>query len=411
MRTATLLLAVLLTVIPVTGNSQTTTHLSTDMTSDGERLGNSVFLIETEIDRLNDRSQILKRREFQLKQAQNRLDLELKKLPNVKDELVNLNKKLTELKSSFSGVDRRTVDQEDSRALNGARGAPEPRLVPDQPSLLPRGSADHTVPDAASAAPPVAPLSSETTSRGPDVTYFCAVLQDDESSLDKLRKIESDADSLQWDIYMKKSKLREIDYQADSITQMLAREMGLEIPAEPSPEGVPESDWEPESVYERVKLLLSDIENELLGLDRYRSGVEQNCENLKTRIASLLTATGDDLREVDRELTQYARDLREAYQKASEQAGIDDLLNWAIIAMILAMVALYCSLLTFRKDLADAIIEDRTLLEVLSMGFLMLTVIILGTGRLLSVESLAALLGTIAGYIFGRRVEGEADDE
>ena len=44
------------------------------------------------------------------------------------------------------------------------------------------------------------------------------------------------------------------------------------------------------------------------------------------------------------------------------------------------------------------------LIEILSMGFLLLTVIMLGTGKLLTGESLAALLGTIAGYIFGRKV-------
>ena len=41
------------------------------------------------------------------------------------------------------------------------------------------------------------------------------------------------------------------------------------------------------------------------------------------------------------------------------------------------------------------------------MGFLLLTVIILGTGKLLQSEGLAALLGTIAGYIFARKAEEE----
>ena len=43
------------------------------------------------------------------------------------------------------------------------------------------------------------------------------------------------------------------------------------------------------------------------------------------------------------------------------------------------------------------------------MGFLLVTIIILGTGKLLRGESLAALLGTIAGYIFARKAaEGMA---
>ena len=42
--------------------------------------------------------------------------------------------------------------------------------------------------------------------------------------------------------------------------------------------------------------------------------------------------------------------------------------------------------------------------QVITVAFLLLTVIILGTSGKLAAESLGTLLGTIAGYIFGRKL-------
>jgi hypothetical protein len=74
--------------------------------------------------------------------------------------------------------------------------------------------------------------------------------------------------------------------------------------------------------------------------------------------------------------------------------------------MIAAIVLLFLSLRLFKDGLATAIVNERTMIELLSMGFLLLTLIILGTGKQLQENTLGTLLGTVAGYIFGRK-EGE----
>jgi hypothetical protein len=82
-------------------------------------------------------------------------------------------------------------------------------------------------------------------------------------------------------------------------------------------------------------------------------------------------------------------------------------INWwlvfAVFGMIVAIVLLFVMLRFLSDDLALLIVRERVLIEVVSMGFLLLTVIILGTAKLLQAEGLAALLGTIAGYIFARK--------
>ena len=118
--------------------------------------------------------------------------------------------------------------------------------------------------------------------------------------------------------------------------------------------------------------------------------------------------------------TTIERDQKEQFRRRLEselvkrddlitQLGINKTLVWAVFAMIFVMGILFWSLRFLPNSLALIIIEQRVLVEVLSMGFLLVTIIILGTGKLLRGESLAALLGTIAGYIFARKAaEGMA---
>ena len=71
--------------------------------------------------------------------------------------------------------------------------------------------------------------------------------------------------------------------------------------------------------------------------------------------------------------------------------------------MIAALVVLFVSVGFFNQSIAEKMIENRSLVEVMSMAFILLTIIILGTGGKIGNEALGALLGTIAGYIFGRQ--------
>ena len=95
--------------------------------------------------------------------------------------------------------------------------------------------------------------------------------------------------------------------------------------------------------------------------------------------------------------------MTRAYSDYATRGTLNKYLVTAIVLMIVAMVALYFSLRLFKPEFAKTIIRHRLLIELLSMGFLLLTVIILGTVRILNTAALAALLGTMAGYIFARK--------
>ena len=74
-----------------------------------------------------------------------------------------------------------------------------------------------------------------------------------------------------------------------------------------------------------------------------------------------------------------------------------------IAGMIIAVVIMYLSLIFSNKcETVKDILAKRTFVEVVSISFILLTMIILGTGELIKGETLGALLGTIAGYVFGK---------
>lgn len=97
--------------------------------------------------------------------------------------------------------------------------------------------------------------------------------------------------------------------------------------------------------------------------------------------------------------------INESMRLRTEQKdALDKGLVWAIYGMIFALLLLFIGLRFFPADTAAKLIENRSLVEIISMAFILLTIIILGTGDKLGKETLGTLLGTIAGYIFGQKM-------
>lgn len=84
------------------------------------------------------------------------------------------------------------------------------------------------------------------------------------------------------------------------------------------------------------------------------------------------------------------------------QQVVDSKLINAVYFMIAALIILFSGLYFFKMEVSQMIIQKRSLVEVISMAFMLITIIILGTGGKIGNETLGTLLGTIAGYIFGR---------
>ena len=94
-------------------------------------------------------------------------------------------------------------------------------------------------------------------------------------------------------------------------------------------------------------------------------------------------------------------------QEEKRRTQIDQSLVYAVYGMIVVLLLLFLSLKVFSDDVAQSLIEKRSLVEVTGMAFMLITIIILGTGEKLSKEILGTLLGTIAGYVFARGTENK----
>jgi len=98
------------------------------------------------------------------------------------------------------------------------------------------------------------------------------------------------------------------------------------------------------------------------------------------------------------------KELLQSMKLQNEQKKtIDQGLVYAIYLMIIVLVSLFLIIKFIPSDVANAMIQKRSIVEVVSMAFMLITIIILGTGDRIGKETLGTLLGTIAGYIFGRR--------
>lgn len=108
---------------------------------------------------------------------------------------------------------------------------------------------------------------------------------------------------------------------------------------------------------------------------------------------------------VKRERQTVANQIQARTEKRESQKDtVNRTMIWAVIMMIVAIVLSFAALALYKAPLSLAVVEERTFVDLLSMGFLLVTVIVLGTGQFLDKQAIGTLLGTIAGYIFTRRL-------
>ena len=105
-----------------------------------------------------------------------------------------------------------------------------------------------------------------------------------------------------------------------------------------------------------------------------------------------------------------ARETINSISTALETRKIKDLqvdarLDGAVLYMIIALALLFISTRFFQPNIQAIIFQQRTLVEMVGLGFLLLTIIILGTDGKLDESVLGTLLGTVGGYIFGQQVQ------
>jgi uncharacterized protein YhaN len=154
---------------------------------------------------------------------------------------------------------------------------------------------------------------------------------------------------------------------------------------------------------------LEDLRSNLHDAESAQKAITEKLSVLDDTIKSLEGKFGTTKAKLEADLDKeiaiknaLEKNLSDRDQEIS-QSRINLWLVGAVFLMVLVIFFLLVPLAYYSDKVSELIIESRVFVEVLSMSFLLLTVIILGTGRLVSGEGLAGLLGTIAGYIFARK--------
>lgn len=123
-------------------------------------------------------------------------------------------------------------------------------------------------------------------------------------------------------------------------------------------------------------------------------------------LKEIRTQERENLREKRKELSNFILEFKKLEKQDEKRRESTDIrLVYAVYGMIAVLLCLFLGLKVFSDDVAKSLIVNRSLVEVVGMAFMLITIIILGTGEKLSKEILGTLLGTIAGYVFARGTE------
>ena len=142
---------------------------------------------------------------------------------------------------------------------------------------------------------------------------------------------------------------------------------------------------------------------------------EVNAKSLTEEYGIIVRNVVTELKSLQNDINKFAMINKDLINKnkleISKISTPDDILEltfnnkmyFAVWGMIIAVLIMFLSLMISNKgETVKDILGKRTLIEVVSISFILLTMIILGTGEKIEGETLGALLGTIAGYVFGK---------
>ncbi len=152
------------------------------------------------------------------------------------------------------------------------------------------------------------------------------------------------------------------------------------------------------------------IPEAIVSINNVLEGFEVKYKGSKVALINSLKERINDLKEQKNNIDSKLQELlyshnenRVKLQNSIERKALDQSLSIAIYLMIGTLLLMFVLLRFFKSEEIKGLIEHRTLVEIVSIAFILLTIIILGTGEKIGTETLGTLLGTIAGYIFARR--------
>lgn len=142
------------------------------------------------------------------------------------------------------------------------------------------------------------------------------------------------------------------------------------------------------------------VEAQVSAAGRAKADIDRVLKSIATRIASLQTSRKDT--------TSRLSVLNKALVNAQEgRANTFTSVGWMMVLLGLmfsmSVIARLAAVKLYGPSIEhESIINEQTLVEFGGMSFILLTIIILGSTDKLDRQALGALLGTIAGYIFGK---------
>lgn len=129
-----------------------------------------------------------------------------------------------------------------------------------------------------------------------------------------------------------------------------------------------------------------------------------NQRNATGWLDKVTTAAKDQSSHIEDLIVGKNKQLEELMsQLATSSERTDERVIYAVVWMIIAIPFAFGLFRIFPPEIAKELIRERTFVEVVSMAFLLVSIIILSTGERLNSESLGTLLGAIAGYLLGRK--------
>jgi hypothetical protein len=131
----------------------------------------------------------------------------------------------------------------------------------------------------------------------------------------------------------------------------------------------------------RKEQLIQGAENAIKSLQQEMSGRQVQNTNIN-----------GDIAKIDKQVAALS----------NTQAVINQALVYTVYVVIIALVLIYYGLLYTKVEIARELITSRLVIELGTMAFLLLTIVILGLSEKLDKPSLGTLIGAIAGYLLAR---------
>lgn len=161
-----------------------------------------------------------------------------------------------------------------------------------------------------------------------------------------------------------------------------------------------------------IKVINTDIAAQYqLVVTKHKELLEMKKALISQFLNEELTVIEQDIGALNQKLANSIKTYKTMQETEARKAQTDQSLVWAVYGMITVLLLLFLGLKVFTDAVAISLIENRSLVEVVGMAFMLITIIILGTGQKISSEIIGTLLGTIAGYVFARNTEDKPDNK